>query len=1019
MPGAGDVATYESIAGPADDNDIADGTNKASLKKYTLIDNFDKIDLDTYNSTIGLTGYNETITYPGLSAYRPLQYGIHGTQYKPILVAPDLYRFLANRRFFLDESRQLRYPPNDFFTGQELGDDKISMISYLALWSRKGWGMAINGMNPLEGQKFLIDLANIGKKIENNLKLTNSQLKLSDYFTSDALPQGMIPVPWEYAAAFGSSEPKMSYSQVLLEMEQYSQNAGRYVVNASRPPGPALLYGIEIINTANIIQSPWWSTPLGSQYGGNKRVTLGHLDLINALLTYQMFDIGATAGGGVISPKHYYLVGDFPFVEMNPPNTPDDPHVAFKADTVEINSFYNFYSKATEEFDESFISETQLPNIYTFYSYKNTFDFFGLFPPAEEKYYGDLLIGGTGSFADLDKKNLAFSDYYSIAKSNNGGLDPTTDRYKKVVYGHHKSFSANLLDAVKSLKSMLPYAVQIDVSPTKNKSQMMKIFADKDVSLVSEVMSMLANYSVRTPKDLAPISFWGMQIQPAPPSAHKFISHANLNLSTTELQLFELNDFFDNWDTIQEKLFNDDNCVKFGTLNFEASALIKAKFTLAKAKIKSHINKVFQQTLGLSSLDAIKGVPLEGFYHNSKKCHTEIIAFEIAKFKKNSETGGKRYVQSFFIPNIFEVESAYSYLDTQVFYGQDYIYEIFAHTLVVGAKYSLERQISDGEITAKEPNASLKYAIAPPKSFAFEPYSLIVRAPYCNNASLGGATEAQKTTTLVDKPPLPPDISFYPYKNVDDKVLILLGQNYGARALVPIRIFAGDVPIINKYYKEQQYEKKPLGHVIYKSDDGRGKWHVYRMITKPTKWADIVISNQTTVDSEMQSGYEDGVDKNKDYYYFARFEDVHGNISNPTDIFHLRIIKEEGFPSYLMLKTYNFSEEKPPLVTDVPFKKYLKIRVNDGLRDIAGENSTDASIGYVTPNVLGASSGLKTYKFRIISKKSGKKIDINVALKFKDKSDFLAVKDKNAFIGDPQTTLIEEKTEEANKDINQ
>jgi hypothetical protein len=118
------------------------------------------------------------------------------------------------------------------------------------------------------------------------------------------------------------------------------------------------------------------------------------------------------------------------------------------------------------------------------------------------------------------------------------------------------------------------------------------------------------------------------------------------------------------------------------------------------------------------------------------------------------------------------------------------------------------------------------------------------------------------------------------------------------------------------------------------------------------------------------------ISPNVDYYYFARFEDRIGNFSNPTDIFYLRMVREGGFPPYLIVKKYDFSEGRPPIVYEKSFKKYLKIRLADGTREFYNtDDPNKIDFGYKKAN---SNSQLKKYKIRITSKKTGKKMDINV-----------------------------------------
>ena len=81
--------------------------------------------------------------------------------------------------------------------------------------------------------------------------------------------------------------------------------------------------------------------------------------------------------------------------------------------------------------------------------------------------------------------------------------------------------------------------------------------------------------------------------------------------------------------------------------------------------------------------------------YEGKNCHTEIIAYEIVKSKPwdktkqyNSKSNCNKRIQSIFIPNIFGEDNPLTYFDSQVFYDKEYVYEVYAHTLVVGAMYS-------------------------------------------------------------------------------------------------------------------------------------------------------------------------------------------------------------------------------------------------------------------------------------------------------------------------------------------
>jgi len=131
----------------------------------------------------------------------------------------------------------------------------------------------------------------------------------------------------------------------------------------------------------------------------------------------------------------------------------------------------------------------------------------------------------------------------------------------------------------------------------------------------------------------------------------------------------------------------------------------------------------------------------------------------------------------------------------------------------------------------------------------------------------------------------------------------------------------------------------------------------------------------TRINTVERSGYQDVIMPNTDYYYMARMVDGHANISNPTNIFYVRMVHEEGFPPYIIIKAHNIADFHRNIVSR-RFKKFVKIQLKDFIRNIEGSDGPTAQISYKSPN----SQQLNKYKFRVTSLKTGKQIDINIGL---------------------------------------
>ena len=144
----------------------------------------------------------------------------------------------------------------------------------------------------------------------------------------------------------------------------------------------------------------------------------------------------------------------------------------------------------------------------------------------------------------------------------------------------------------------------------------------------------------------------------------------------------------------------------------------------------------------------------------------------------------------------------------------------------------------------------------------------------------------------------------------------------------------------------------------------------------------------------------DNILPNTDYYYTFRTIDVHDKLSNPTDVYKVRIIQQEGIAPYPKIELINIAEQKLKQLEKntsytKSFKKYLRLKVlgekiilnstpplefdEDGfaIGDYKNQNIEIDDASPISPEgVFG-----KKYKMRVTSKQTGRKIDINFTVK--------------------------------------
>ena len=134
----------------------------------------------------------------------------------------------------------------------------------------------------------------------------------------------------------------------------------------------------------------------------------------------------------------------------------------------------------------------------------------------------------------------------------------------------------------------------------------------------------------------------------------------------------------------------------------------------------------------------------------------------------------------------------------------------------------------------------------------------------------------------------------------------------------------------------------------------------------------------------------DSISPNKKYYYTFRGVDVHGNRSNPTDVYQVELVQFEGM-IFFDINIYTFKLEEMGynnVKSSRTFRRYLKVNPNliqslinydKSIPDGSTASAYDAS--NISLGLADESVWDKRFKMRITSKHSGKKFDINFTCK--------------------------------------
>ena len=406
--------------------------------------------------------------------------------------------------------------------------------------------------------------------------------------------------------------------------------------------------------------------------------------------------------------------------------------------------------------------------------------------------------------------------------------------------------------------------------------------------------------------------------------------------------------------------------------------------------------------------EVMNGVPAEN----------EVLGFIIQKFAVNSETGELTEIGNFQIlsNNDREVER---FIDTQVKYGEIYEYRIHRVALVYGNKYCYLDNIPVEE-RIQNINVSYDASGAPRVAPFYMPFG-IANLPDVRVMILPTET---KRISVVDKPPIFPNVEFVPFRNNQREIAIAMTSNTGDFSAPPVILEEDDkvqflrvalsqgVPGVQDLLPENmnifdfQLNGELSEHIKtikFRSDDPATKFEIFRLDHYPASILDFRQGRKIKINKKSDSClYKDRLMPDKKYYYVFRVEDIHGHVSNPTEIFEviLKTYDESVRMEVKVVKPENVLEkERIRQESSMNFRQFVYLRPTIRHRAAnmveSGRYSDFENLG---PNsMLGEGMEKKVWNrefiLRIRSLNTGKEIDVN--FKFVPKLNVLKNKKEN------------------------
>jgi hypothetical protein len=260
----------------------------------------------------------------------------------------------------------------------------------------------------------------------------------------------------------------------------------------------------------------------------------------------------------------------------------------------------------------------------------------------------------------------------------------------------------------------------------------------------------------------------------------------------------------------------------------------------------------------------------------------------------------------------------------------------------------------------------------------------------------------QEKIAVVDDPPLPPQPTFNIYHNVNNKLLITFDNQVGQRLEKPVVLGGDDQNAMDKVRRKQDADytigeitfqntstELAKKSITFKSDDYAKEYQIFKLPYAPTNFNNITSENlRGVVDASTSASFVDNISPNTKNYYFFRTIDKHGHPSNPSIIYEIEIVSDEGF-SYLLVDSYRMGDELQKGDYTKSFNRYLQIDpaflqslIDEDKTNFKGKTSAygvDPQLGILPESIYNH----KKFKVRVTSRASGRKLDFNVEYKKK------------------------------------
>jgi len=416
----------------------------------------------------------------------------------------------------------------------------------------------------------------------------------------------------------------------------------------------------------------------------------------------------------------------------------------------------------------------------------------------------------------------------------------------------------------------------------------------------------------------------------------------------------------------------------------------------------------------------------EGYYRGSSTAgkYAETIAYRVEKIggTPTGDSNTLKPIQNFWIFNSSDLDGEIKLCDSQVKYGKDYTYKVYAYVISTGLKYKFSdlgvtRQINDLDLSHGRTDGYYGLEMYNPFTDETTPF-IDPNYPYYGGAGVqtvdvtvykGMAQmyvdwEASlnlfeipiftKTVQVLDNPPN--QINLNPFFLLDTSQTIGYRADYETfvEEEFPTVITGQDAELKENYLNANDMNEGDF--LITESRAQQRYLQTYRLNEIPTAYTDFDQHLVSTIDLLIEDSvytlsntiFYDKINTNQKYYYVFRVLNENMVPGQLSEIYEAELVNDGGYTYGMFdilfeedLQIDNFTNP-----TEV-FKKLIQLQPNMSQIAFQDENvdyaQTAASqLSVMSLGVTDESLWDKTFKIRLTSKKTGRKIDLNVSYKY-------------------------------------